>query len=215
MNQRWWIAIVAVVGIGLAVLLFPRPDTGGDIPGANPGNVDPTDFKNGENLPPNSAVNPRIVGRPRPAIDPDRVRSGIKPGAENRAALRNRPEAIYASKLITPFSAIRFTLMKEGSEPAKALAEEVGSLMNDDLRKVRLDPDSVPWADLEKEMDATVATIAASPFASDETIARSLGRYKEFIDEYHSAKAPVPPGTPSDAPPGAPPGTPEAIPVEQ
>ena len=32
MNQRWWIAIVGVVGIGLAFLLFPKPNTGEDIP---------------------------------------------------------------------------------------------------------------------------------------------------------------------------------------
>ena len=148
MNQKWWIAIVAVVGIGLAVLLFPRPNTGEPIPSSDPANVDPLNFKNGKNLAANGAVNPNTVGKPRPPVDPDSIRTGPKPGTETRAAMRNRPEAVYASKIITPFSAIRYTLLKENTEPAKALADEVAAVMNDELRKIRLDPDAIPWADV-------------------------------------------------------------------
>lgn len=211
MNQRWWIAIVAVVGIGLAVLLFPRPDTGDGISGSQPGGAVAVGEEGGATV---SGGTTSVGKPPRPPINPDRIRTGVKPGTEGRAAQRNRPEAVYASKLITPLSAMRYTLMKEGSEPAKALAEEIGTLMNEDLRKIRLDPDAVPWPALETRMDETVAHVQASPFASDETITKSLSRYKEFIAEYHQAKSTE--GTaPADIPAGAPAGTPPAVPVEE
>ena len=98
MNQRWSIAIVAVVGIGLAMLLFPRPDTGGSIPGSDPANVDPLGFENGKNLPPNSGVNPSVVGKPRARSTRTTSARARSRGSRNRIAQRNRPEAIYASK---------------------------------------------------------------------------------------------------------------------
>jgi hypothetical protein len=67
-------------------------------------------------------------------------------------------------------------------------------------------------------MDETMARVTESPYGKDETIQKSLARYKQFVAEYHQAKstsgAPaVVPAT--DIPPGAPPGTPAAEPLEE
>jgi hypothetical protein len=213
MNQRWWIAIVGIVGIGLALLLFPRPDTGEDIPDPDPQNQP---FKNGK----------RDPNKARPPIDPSRVSTGPKPGMEELVAKRNRPEVVYATKLVTPFSAMRYTLSREGSPEAKAMAEEVAATLGE-LRTIRLDPDAMTWAEMQTKTDAMIAKVAASPFATDPSITKSLERYKQFIAEYEQAKsgqpvpepagedeeipgAPPPPGAP--ATPGVTPGAPGATP---
>lgn len=182
MQQRWWIAIVAVIGIGLAIMLFPRPDTGGDIPSPNPANTDPMAFKDGNGA---GVAN----DAPRSKANPDRAKAGPKPKSVI-AERRSRTEVIYASKLVTPFSAIRYTLMRMKDDPnALAMAEELGAVANGDLRAMRLDPDSISWEDLESKTSAIMDKVAASEFAKDPTVAKSLERYKEFVAEYHTAKA--------------------------
>jgi hypothetical protein len=201
MNQRWWIAIVGIVGIGLAFLLFPRPDTGEDIPDPDPQNQP---FKNAKREP----------GKPRAPIDPNRISTGPKPGMEELVAKRNRIEVVYATKLVTPFSAMRYTLSREGSPEAKALAEEIAATMGE-LRTIRLDPDAMTWTEMQTKTDAMIAKVVASPFASDPSITKSLERYKQFIAEYEQAKSGQPVPEPAgddeipDAPP-APPGAPAA-----
>lgn len=199
MRQRWWIAVVAVVGIGLAILLFPRPDTGEDIPAANPDNASPLDF--GNDAPPRRDRGDGLTARApgaegattaRPELDP-RLRGGPKPGTEALMEKRNRPEVVYASKLVTPFSAIRYTLMRLKDDPAAlALAEEVGAVSNSELRTIRLDPDTVTWDELEAKMQPAIDKVTASSYASDPTIAKALERYKQFVAEYHDAKANAP-----------------------
>ena len=38
-KQKWWLIAAGLVGIGLAILLFPKPDTGSSIPDPTPGRV--------------------------------------------------------------------------------------------------------------------------------------------------------------------------------
>ncbi|MEQ1503772.1 MAG: hypothetical protein ABMB14_16145 [Myxococcota bacterium] len=187
MRQRWWIAIVAVVGIGLAVLLFPRPDTGQDIPDADPTNTDPLNFDGQPSGKPGRVA--RAPGEAGEAGEPGTAMPP-KPGTEPRSATRSRPEVVYASKLVTPFSAIRYTLMKTKDNPdAVALADEIKTLSNAELRQIRLDPDAVTWDQLQSKTDPMIAKVAASSFATDPTIAKALERYKQFVAEYHEVKA--------------------------
>lgn len=200
MNQRWWIAIVGVVGIGLAFLLFPRPDTGDDIPAPNPANTDP--FKEGAKR------------KSRPPIDPSRISTDPtqKPGMAELIEKRNRPEVVYATKLVTPFSAMRYNLSRTGADDAKALADEIAATMAE-LRNMRTNPDGMAWADLQSKTDAMINKVAASPYGSDESIVKSITKYKGFIAEYEAAKSGAPiPGTPEGE--GAPeaPGTPDEAP---
>src|SRR5688572_10794015 len=118
MKQRWWIAIVAVLGIGLAVLLFPRPDTGQDLPPAgeaNPANTDPLAFR-GDDGPRNGAPAAK-TGKRQPGT-PGGMRTGPKPGTSALQERRNRTEVVYASKLVTPFSAVRYTLLRKTDDAA-------------------------------------------------------------------------------------------------
>lgn len=209
MQQRWWIAVVAVVGIGLAVLLFPRPDTGEDIPDADPTNVDPLDFSDKGDLPPGSAINPKLAGKVRKTIDPDRKLTGPKPGTEELIAKRNKPEAVFAGKIVAPWSGIRYVLMKDGSPEATALSDEINVLMGD-LRTLRNDPSAMPWAEVEAKMNTAAEKVAASRFASDPTVTQGLDRYKTILAEYHAAASAPPEGDktepqPEPAAPSAPP----------
>ena len=188
MRQRWWIGVVAVVGIVLAVLLFPRPDTGADVPAVDPTNKDPLDF--GVERPTPAAAGPGAGARARAQNDPDRVMTGPKPGSEALTASRNRPEIVYSGKIIAPWSAIRYVLLKVGTPEAKTLADELGDGVMDDLRKIRTseDPEGL-WASTEPKMAETAAKVAASPWGSDETVVKSIERYELLLKEFHEAKA--------------------------
>lgn len=196
MNQRWWLAIVGIVAVGLVFLLFPRPDTGEDIPDPDPQNAP---FKEGKR------------NRPKAPVDPERVATGPNPAQEAVREKRNRPEVAYATKLVTPFSAMRYTLAREGSAEAKALADEVAATMGE-IRTIRLDPDAMTWEEMKTKTDAMIAKIEASKFASDPSIIKSLERYRQFIGEYEQAKSGQPVPGSSDAAHPAPGVTPGAAP---
>lgn len=195
MQQRWWIAVVAVVGVGLAIMLFPRPNTGdgvGTEPGAAP------EFQERTNG--TAAVNPNVAGnRGRVSAPPGADLSA--PGEAEQIAKRSTPESVYASKLVSPFSAIRYTLAKKETPDAKGLIDEIGALMTD-LRQVRNDPSAEAWKGLIAKTDAVMAKVQASPWASDENIAKAGERYKAFLAEYEVAKTaaaqnPAPAQTPA------------------
>jgi hypothetical protein len=203
MRQRWWIAIVAVLGIGLAILLFPRPDTGGEISSAEPGEV-PV-FKEGE-APANGVAAVAPGAKRAKATDRGRKRPVPKPPSVLQER-RSRTEVIYASKLVTPFSAIRYTLMRMKDDPeAQALAEDLGLVLNGDIRDMRINPDGSTWDGLQAKTDAAMDKVSSSRFASDPTVAKGLERYKEFVAEYHEAKASGGVAADPDAEPPATPG---------
>lgn len=189
MQQRWWIAVVAVLGIGLAVLLFPRPDTGEDIPEADPTNTNPLDFE----------ANPEGTVRPARAKQEKKRRKGAtgpKPGMERIMELRNRPDAVFAGKLTAPWAAIRYTLMKQQDEDASILADEIGKVLAD-LQIARRDPTKTrAFDDLEENLAALEEKVLASPWADDETIAASLERQNNMLEEFHEADAKE--GTPEE-----------------
>ncbi|MEZ4237512.1 MAG: hypothetical protein R3F59_15475 [Myxococcota bacterium] len=208
MKQRWWIAIVAVLGIGLAILLFPRPDTGGTV-------QPPAEGEDGQ---------PAVVEAPQggvAATAPGAKRQGPRGGKGKRPAVkppsvlqerRSRPEVIYASKIVTPFSAIRYTLSRMKDDPgAKALSDEVGKVANGEIRTMRMDPDSIDWDSLQRATDAVIQQVRQSPYASDPTIAKALERYGETVTEYHQTKenGGTPPVDPDREPPATPGGAPD------
>jgi hypothetical protein len=188
MQQRWWLVVVAVVGVGLAVALFPRPDTGGSVAVA-PG--DGADGASAFGRPPPSGVaatNPNVSGdRQKPPLAPPGANL-MAPGEAEQLAKRARPESIYASKLVSPFSAMRYSLAKKEDAAASALVEEIGTMMAD-LRKMRLDPDSMTWAELQAKTDAMVKKVSSGPWGKDDTIVKAVERYEAFLAEYEVAKA--------------------------
>ncbi len=187
MNGRWWIAGVAVVGLVLAFLLMPRPDTGADIPDADPTNVDPANFKKDTELAPGTVVSPRASSRRRD-FDLDGAVTGVKPGTEEFIAKRNRPEIVYSGKIVAPWSAMKYVLLKDGSDEAKALADEIGTSIMAPLRGVRTSADPREAMDaIEPAMASMAVKVEASSWATDDTVAKSLARYHGYIEEYHQA----------------------------
>jgi len=195
MRQRWWIGVVALLGVGLAILMFPRPDTGseiaeGDVPTARNVEIPP---KRGS-----STTSPRVAERPRPKVDPTRVVKGANPAAVAAAEARNTPEANMAAKIIAPWTAITYTLSGLKTDDAASLTAQIKPLLAD-LRVMRRHPDQKPYGPVEARMNELEAIVVASPYATNETIASSLERYRSLRDEYQAAAA-TPPG-PDAAPP--------------
>ena len=101
---------------------------------------------------------------------------------------RNRPEVIYSGKLIAPWAAVRYILLKDGSDDAKALADELNQGVLTDLRAIRTEEDSRAAMDaLEPDMVAAREKVGASAWASDPTVAQALTRYDALLTEYHQA----------------------------
>lgn len=192
MQQRWWLLAAGIVGIGLAILLFPRPDTGGGE--ADMSNRDPLDFTA-------EGVKER-PGRFRPGSDPNMPlhrdlpkdqRKGPNPMAEAAAARRAVPEAQYAGRVSAPFTLIRRQLLQEGSDEATVLAQDVTKMISD-LRTLRRDPEVFTWEELEVRMDDIVERVEASSFVEDPLVEQSVQRIEDTVAEYHEVKEAEPEG---------------------
>ncbi|MCB9688543.1 MAG: hypothetical protein H6735_26130 [Alphaproteobacteria bacterium] len=183
MKGRWWIAVVAALGLVMAVLLMPKPNTGADVVRTDGGTPAPAGV----------AVEPGTVvrangGAPRPERDLSRMVTGQKPGMERFTERRNRPEVIYSGKLIAPWAAVRYVLLKDGSDDAKALADELNQGVLTDLRSIRTEEDSRAAMDaLEPGMVTAAATVRASAWADDPTVTQAMSRYEALLAEYHQA----------------------------
>ncbi|MBX2803852.1 MAG: hypothetical protein KTR31_39615 [Myxococcales bacterium] len=178
--QRWWIAIVAVVGIGLAILLFPRPDTGQDIPDVAPTNADAGDF-DGDGTP-----EPRLRKKGRKN---NSVMEGHKEGLERLAEIRSRPDAVHAGKLTAPWSTIRYALMKANDDEANALADDIAKVLAP-LQSARRDPTTgKPFEEMETTLKDLEQRVAASKWAEEESVSIALARHREILEEYHAAVA--------------------------
>lgn len=187
MQQKWWLIAAGVIGIGLAVLLFPRPDTG-DAPPADPTNTHPLDFKgeksaDGATLAAGTArVEPprstRRASRPEARLGPNPVAAEI--------ASKRSPEGIYAGRLSGPWTVVRrqLTLMKDDAE-AQAFAAELEPLVTE-LRNLRRDPESGDYAQLEaRQKELLVKARAHEAWMADATYAASIDRVEQIIAEYH------------------------------
>jgi hypothetical protein len=175
--QRWWLLGVAVLGVGVAILLIPRPDTGADIEPAKP--VAPVGVEAGQEPAPRD-------GAPRVRPSPDQMRPGPPPGAEKALAERNSPEAMAAKELATPWGIIRYKLNKEGSDEAKAMGAKIAPVQASFSRHIRTP---------EGELDALIATAAplvdelkASPFVSDADIQKAIERYDAAVLSWKTAE---------------------------
>ena len=203
MKQRWWLLAAGVVGIGLAILLFPKPDTGGDIPNPTPGRVDfnaaPEDAEPGERADgakglkraERSPVKIPASGGPRIGpvanLDPatiERVRRGPSPMALENVRMRSQPEAVFAGRVAGPLSLMRRQLLLSDSDAAKDLGNEMAGLVSA-LREQRRDP-RVHDFDilLQQAQDFGERIRGDAAFMQDEQVAQSIARLDEVIAEY-------------------------------
>lgn len=201
MQQKWWLVAAGVVGIGLAVLLFPRPDTGGPPkPAQAPAvgsdgveaprrAVDVRPFDRSTQAPRVRAVNPTgeddVLLRPDPNLD----RNGPNP----IAALNMKnvtPEAIHAGRAAGPWTVIRRQLLRmEGDPDAQAFSEQFAPMV-EQLRTLRMEPESADYAQLEEQQRKYLEVVRSNPaWMSDEIVKASVERLSLIHDAYHEAVA--------------------------
>lgn len=188
MAQRWWVAVVAAAGILLAILLFPRPDTGED-----PVVVTPVPAQQLQDRAPPVAS----VGRPGalpPAVHPDRLATGPRPDAAEYLARKATPEATTANMLIGPVSSFKYTIRKQGppTDEVPAIDEKVDATVAE-LRAVRDDPEARPWTDIEASVQELLTMVTESSYGSNPDVVRSVDRAKMLLAQYHTGPTPTNP----------------------
>jgi len=181
MNQKWWLILAGVVGIGLAVVLFPRPDTGEDIPEADLSNTDPLNFKEAGQERPTVVQRTRDNAVKRRDLKPhDATRRPLAMAANRRQAA---PEAIFAGRASGPWTIIRRQLILSKTEDGKALADRIAPLVTD-LRTVRREPMALDWDEVVARQKAMAEEVRANPeWMSDETTSKSVERLDTIFAE--------------------------------
>lgn len=198
--KRWWlIGVAGVLGIGLAVLFIPRPDTGGDAP------------DRAQHL-------PRLQGSDIPPVTgeedwhPDRVRQegeeGDEGGSERVARIapaerrtggagegnplsqatmeaRNTPEVRSITRAATPWTQItRLLRGAEGNPLAEGLADQSHQLVKD-LRDARREPWDLDYQEYVSRQKALAGAIRQSG-AVDPEMEKALNRVDQIMREYEA-----------------------------
>ncbi len=172
--QRWVLAGVAVVGIVLAILLFPRPDTGQSAapPGTSVQSPKPGD----------GPARRRRKGRP------DKPRADEETSPALIVELRSQPEAVYAGRLIAPWSAVRYALMRADDATATALADDIRDVLVV-LQSGRRDPrDMTDFEATAGELSDLAERVRDSAWADEEIVQKALKRHDIAIAEYRAIK---------------------------
>jgi len=171
--QRWWIAIVAIIGVGLAFFLFPRPDRGASVdaledPAATADEADAPAFGSRDKV-------KRRKAKRRP-VPPDVIEA-----QQRLAELRGRPDAQAGAKLIGAWSGVRKTLLESDAEEAQDFAERLRQPLQD-LAEFRRNPElGVPFEQIRTQLDELHAEISASPFAEEGHIPRGLEAHESVL----------------------------------
>ncbi|MEN0063539.1 MAG: hypothetical protein AAGA48_15420 [Myxococcota bacterium] len=185
--QRWWIGIVAVVGVALAFFLFPRPDRGAtvapnpDAPKAQAGRgtaeAPPPDFG------PARRAKRKAKNAEKPPVAPEVIAA-----QERLAELRARPDAQASAKLIGAWSGVRKTLMESEAPEAAEFAERLKQPLGD-LANFRRNPEEgVPFEQIQAPLDELHEEISTSPFANEGLIPGGLKRHLETLEELNAMK---------------------------
>jgi hypothetical protein len=203
-KQKWWLIAAGVVGIGLAILLFPKPDTGSSIPDPTPGRVsfdaapevmdgDQSAGQNKTDAPTATRIDKRTARLTGPIanIDPaavQQLRRGPSPTAMENVRRRAEPEAVFAGRVAGSISLIRRQLLLSDSDAAKDLGNEMASLVSS-LREQRRDPRLHDFAILLEDATEFGNKVRSSPdYMADEQIVQSIERLDQSVAEYAEVK---------------------------
>ncbi len=194
MQQKWWLVAAGVVGLGLAIILMPRPDTGADLE-VNPTNVDPLNFdgdapaKDPKNIS-MSKAGEGDDGKVRVArrdLIPVEERMGANPVAAAQLSARNTPDAVYAGRISGPLAGARRQLLMMEDPEAKEHAESIAQLILD-LRALRRSPDDFEFAPLEVRVQKFIDDMNARPaWLEDEILNQVVVNVDKLLAEHEEA----------------------------
>lgn len=191
MQQRWWLVGVAGVGIVLALLLVPRPDTGGELPPP----VDPDLHVDGPATPsPNPAPNepgPRRASRggeetERPSAD--ELSPVPSPAAQEHWEKRNAPIPTAAREIVAPWGAIRREMVLAETDEGQSLIAKIAPPQAQLVAIGNLrDDGSADLASIVRELDSVAAEVKSSSFADNPMVATSIQRYESARDRWQAS----------------------------
>ena len=182
--QRWWIAIVALIGVGLAFFLFPRPDRGAVVSSDTPSAEAATETE--------APRGPTFGSRTkveRPPAAPAPVPPEVIEAQKRIAQMRAQPDAQASAKLIGAWSGVRKTLMESESEEAKALADRLRQPLQD-LAEFRRNPKrGVPFDQIRASLDKLHTEISDSQFADEGFVPGGLAKHTEVLELFEAMEA--------------------------
>lgn len=208
MQSRWVVVVAGIIGVLLAFLIIQSPDTGEDVTAPDdrvlraeqlPADVPdaPADLgvppaaeaKSGVKEPQEVSVAPEGMIRPGTA-SPVTNRSqefipGPNPLAREALEKRSQPEAVVSGKASIPWTLIRRNLTRVDSDEARELSEISNQLVLD-LRRMRRDPDTFPYGEIEQRQRSLQEQIKSGGYNSDEEIEQMLSRVDEILAEYQT-----------------------------
>lgn len=162
--QKWWIGVVGVAAVVLAVLLIGSPDTGADVnereltvPEATDGDGSGDELVRSEHRKNRSpaAVPLDENGQPLPKGSP----MAANPKARAVMLRRQAPESQWAARTMAPWTQIRREVAKQ--DPEAPLIETVQSLL-DEMRALRRDPATRDFDTIMAQQAEAVDAVRAS-----------------------------------------------------
>jgi len=194
MSQRWWLVGVAVVGVVLAVLLVPRPDTGADIPDPDPTNTDPLDFKAPAPAPAPAPTPTPATPEPQedygmrrtPPVKVEGEEPNITPEQKAFIEKRNAPEPTAARAMVGPMGSIRRQLSIDGSDEAKAMIAKIAPVQAE-LSDIGQNPDTTnDLGTVVSRMDSVIGDVKTSKWYADPIVKSSVQRYEAARDAWQA-----------------------------
>jgi hypothetical protein len=207
LKSNGWAIGASIAGVTLAFLVIQRPDTGDEVNIPAPyitssdtpdepteAIAEPTEDEASTPAQPAPSIAdaPNNLVRPGSIAAPPIERGDEIPGPNPLAAeaqeRRAQPESVQSGKASIPWTLIRRNLNRTETEQAKELSDLSNQLVLD-LRRMRRDPDTFDYGELEQRQRDLAEQIRGSGLNSDPEIDQMLVRVEEILTEYDQLKA--------------------------
>lgn len=185
MQNRLWLFGVGFLAVVFAYLLLPKPDTGPQLER----NGAPTPAVAAQEATPGDATRREGAVALRPGtIDPRTAR--IAPGdrlafpREGRPSplshIRNSPDGIYLGQIASPWTSIRYRLLKMDGPDAAMYAERLRPILPELATKRRKPDEGRSIEQIEAALEDIADGILSSDLADEASIAEQLVRFDDM-----------------------------------